>query len=80
MPNETQIECFFKSSELAKLCQGCKDVVVKFKATYTEGKIPTFEISASSYKKGAKSGKGLKAMPLQDGTDGSIPGCPTPCK
>lgn len=81
MPNETQIECYFKSSELAKLCQGTKDIVINIKKTYTPGKWPTFDISAAAFKKGGKTGKALKAMPPGDGTTGgSTPGCPAPCK
>jgi hypothetical protein len=77
MPNETQIECYFKSADLAKLCQGSKDIVINIKATYTPGKMPTFDISASAFKKG---GKTAKAMPLGDSGGGSTPGCPVPCK
>ena len=81
MPNETQIECYFKSADLVKLCQGAKDIVINIKATYTPGKMPKFDISASPFKKGAKSGKAVKSMPLGDGTSGgSTTGCPTPCK
>ena len=80
MPNETQIECYFKSAELAKLCQGSKDIVINFKATYPPGAQPRFEISASVFKKGTKAVKPVKAMPLGDGTTGGTSGCPTPCK
>ncbi len=81
MPNETQIECYFKSADLIKLCQGTKDIVINIKATYTPGKMPKFDISASPFKKSSKSGKTIKAMPLGgDTTGGSTTGCPSPCK
>jgi hypothetical protein len=80
MPNETLIECYFKSADLLKLCQTSKDIVINVTATYTPGKMPKITVSAAAYKKAAKSGKSAKAMPLGDGTGGSVPGCPAPCK
>ena len=85
MANETQIECFFKSAELAKLCQGTKDIVVNIKVTYSEGKVPTFNISASALptvtKKAGKPKKGVKSMDLFEGDPPPPPvtGCPSPC-
>jgi len=78
MPNETQIECYFKSSELAKLCQGSKDIVINFKATYPPDAQPKFEISASVFKKGAKTGTVVKSAPLGD-SNPPAGGCPSPC-
>jgi len=72
MPNETQIECYFKSSELAALCKTSK-------ASYLPGKAPTFEISAAGFTKGAKAGKSGKHMIMADSGGGSVGGCPTPC-
>ncbi len=79
MPNETQIECYFKSSELAALCKTSKDIVINFKASYLPGKAPTFEISAAGFTKGAKAGKSGKHMIMADSGGGSVGGCPTPC-
>lgn len=78
MPNETQIECYFKSADLAALCKGTEDIVINFKASYPPGSQPKFEISAAALKHGSKSGKVVKPMPLADGT--GTTGCPTPCK
>ena len=85
MANETQIECFFKSADLAKLCQGTKDIVVNIKVTYSENVAPTFVISASALppakKKAGPAKKGVKSMALSDGgpTPPPVPGCPSPC-
>lgn len=80
MSNKTQIECYFKSADLAKLCKGCEDIVVNFKATYFAGAPPKFEIFASQLKNGIKAGKLPKSGPPDDGTSDSVPGCPTPCR
>ena len=74
MPNETQIECYFKSSEIAALCKISKDIVIKFKASYPPGKPPVFEISAAGFTRGAKT---RKTLIMADG--GSSGGCPKPC-
>lgn len=81
MPNQTEIECFFKSSELAALCKQGKDIVINFKATYPAGKTSMFEISASVYKKPGKNNS-IKGTLLGDGDSGlgGTTGCPLPCK
>ena len=81
MPNQTQIECYFKSSELAALCKTSKDIVINFKASYLPGKYPTFEISAAGFTRRGKAGKSIKSLPLTEGGGGggSTGGCPKPC-
>ena len=80
MPNQTQIECFFKSSELAALCKQGKDIIINFTATYPPNSKPTFEITANVYKKGTKkaSAKGMLAAG-DGGSGGGTGGCPMPC-
>jgi hypothetical protein len=81
MPNTTEIECYFKSEELAAICKTSKDVVIRFTATYPPNAKPVFTITANGYTRGAKTGtsaKGKKAQPLGDG-DGGSTGCPKPC-
>jgi len=67
MPDVFQTECYFLSSEMAKLCVGTKDIRVTIKVTYPPGKEPEFTIEASG---------------MTDKTQGGdpIPGCPTPCR
>ena len=78
MPNETQIECYFKSSELAELCRKGKDIIINFKASYPPDAPPKFEITANVFTRGKKTGKSVKSAPLGDGTPGGT-GCPKPC-
>ena len=66
MPDVFQTECFFVSSEMAKLCQDTTDIKVTIKVSYPPGKEPEFEIMASGYDKD-----------IEQGTP--IPGCPAPC-
>lgn len=80
MSNKTQIECYFKSADLAKLCKGCEDIVVHFRVSYHADAPPKFEIFASQLKGGVKAGKSLKYAATGDGTSDTVPGCPTPCK
>ncbi|HVZ96640.1 MAG TPA: hypothetical protein VG847_07180 [Chitinophagaceae bacterium] len=80
MPNQTEIECYFKSSELAALCKKGKDIIINFKATYPPGKSPKFEISASAYKGSEKSSvKGSLLGGGDDSGSGGTTGCPQPC-
>lgn len=81
MPNQTKIECFFKSSELAQLCKQGKDIIINFTASYPADAKPTFEISASVYKKGTKkaSAQGM-LLGGDDSGSGGTAGCPVPCK
>ena len=78
MPNEIQIECYFKSSDMAALCKAGKDIIINFKASYPPDAPPTFKISANSYTKGARSGKSIKSATLADGSP-PAGGCPKPC-
>lgn len=81
MPNETQIECYFKSADLAKLCKGSRDIVINFKATYPPGALPKFEITANVFTKGAKAGKTIKSLLVTKAdTLTSVIGCPSPCQ
>ena len=84
MPNTTQIECYFKSADMAALCVGSTDVVIYFEATYPPGAPPVFVITADSYngtltakKSVKKTTKSKKGIPLGDG--GGTTGCPKPC-
>lgn len=82
MPNQTQIECYFKSADLAKLCKGSEDIVINFKATYPAGAMPKYEISAKAFTKGAKAGKTAKSA-LMASSSAPLPptnGCPSPCQ
>ena len=79
MPNETQIECYFKSAEMAKLCKAGDDIVIHFKASYPPDSPPTFTISADSYTKGVKKGKSVKSS-APSGPGFQAGGCPTPCQ
>lgn len=81
MPNETQIECYFKSADLAKLCKGSTDIIINFKATYPPGALPKYEISAKVFTKGAKAGKTAKAALMASSSEIPPPtdGCPSPC-
>jgi hypothetical protein len=74
MPNEIQIECYFKSSEMAALCKRGKDIIINFKASYPPDAKPTFEISANSFKAGQKPRPGVAAD-----TTPPAGGCPKPC-
>ena len=78
MPNETQIECYFKSSDLAEICKKSKDIVINFKASYPPGAPPKFEITVNAFTRGKKTGPISKSAPLGDGTPGGT-GCPKPC-
>lgn len=81
MTNKTEIECYFKSADLAALCVGSTDIVVNFSATYPPGAVPVFLITAGVYKPAPavkKSKKSKKPIPLGDG-GGTVPGCPKPC-
>ena len=81
MPNQTEIECFFKSSELAALCKQGKDIVINFKAIYPAGKASVFEISASVYQKQDKKNSIKGALLGGSGSgSGGTTGCPLPCK
>jgi hypothetical protein len=72
MTNETMIECYCRSEKMAKLCQGSKDIVIRFKASYPPNKKPQFKIYAEVYhRKGAKGGKPVQSILLML--------CPTPC-
>jgi|GEM_PF-1365650 len=87
MANQHQIECFFKSADLAKLCKSTKDIIITVNVSYSEGVAPTFDISASAWtpvtKKAAppKKGAKVKTMALSGGdpTPPPVPGCPAPC-
>jgi hypothetical protein len=78
MPNQTEIECYFRSSDLEKLCKKGKDIIVNFKATYLPGKPPEFEISASVLRKSDKITT-VKGMLKGDDGSGTTDGCPSPC-
>lgn len=65
MPNELQIECYFKSEDLAVLCQGSTDIVVKITVSYPPDAPPVFEITADALNK-------LESEPVN--------GCPYPCR
>jgi hypothetical protein len=78
MPNEIQIECYFKSSEMAALCKRGKDIIINFKASYPPDSKPTFEIYADSFNKGVKAGKKTKIAVAADTTP-TTGGCPKPC-
>ena len=83
MPNETQIECYFKSADLAKLCKGSKDIVINFKATYPPGALPKFEITANVFTKSTKAGKTAKASLMASSSttpSSGSGGCPSPCQ
>ena len=67
MPDVFHTECYFLSSEMAKLCVGTKDIKVSIKVAYPPGKEPEFTIEASGMTREAEEGE-------------SIPGCPTPCR
>ncbi len=80
MPNQTKVECYFKSSELEKLCKQGKDIIINFKADYLPGKSPEFTITASVFKKNGKE-TAIQGM-LTDADNsggGTTSGCPTPC-
>lgn len=80
MSNKNQIECYFKSNELAKLCKGCEDIVIHYKATYYANAPTKFEIFATQLNGTAKKGKSVKPGPLGGSGSDVVPGCPTPCK
>lgn len=75
MPNEIQIECYFKSAEIAKLCEGSEHIIVYFKSSFGPGSTPTFEISADSFMEEASAGKSVK---LAARAGDRAAGCPTP--
>ena len=78
MPNETQIECYFKSATLADLCKKGEDIVINFQVSFPAGESPKFEITANAFTRGKKAGKSAKLIPLGDGGPGGN-GCPKPC-
>lgn len=67
MPDVFQTECFFLSSEMAKLCVDTKDIKVTIRVSYPPGKEPEFKI---------------EAIGITDKMQGGdlIPGCPIPCR
>ncbi len=65
MQNQLQMECYFKSSALAELCQAADDIVITCKVIYQANEPPSFEITANAYP--------------ASGDAGSKPGCPQPC-
>jgi hypothetical protein len=82
MPNETQIECYFKSSTLADLCKKGEDIIINFNVSFPPSKSPEFKISAAVFKKGVKTGKVGGVIPLGDSGGsggGGTTGCPSPC-
>ena len=81
MTNETKIECYFRSADLAELCKNCDDIVIHFIATYPPDQSPKFQISARKYSRSKEGGAVAKS--LVTGTTNmqqSVPGCPWPCK
>lgn len=76
MQNETMIECYCRSEQMAKLCEGSKDIVIRFKASYPPDKKPVFKIYAEVYHKRGKGGKGGKPEPAAK----LLILCPYPCR
>jgi len=67
MPDVFHTECYFLSSEMAKLCVDTRDIKVAIKVAYPPGKVPEFTIEASGMNGEIEGGE-------------PIPGCPTPCR
>ena len=66
MQNQLQMECYFKSSDLAELGAEADDIVIRCTVTFPPGASPTFEITATGFSSGADSSP-------------SKGGCPQPC-
>jgi hypothetical protein len=79
MTNETSIECYCRSDEMAKLCQGSKDIVIRFKASYPPNKKPVFKIYAEAYHRGGKGRKELKGGKQSTAVNALLL-CPWPCQ
>jgi hypothetical protein len=80
MTNETKIECYFRSADLAELCKNCDDIVIHFIAAYPPDKPPKFDISAKKYfrsKEGGVVAKSLVTAPTASPDE--LSGCPYPC-
>lgn len=78
MTNKTEIECYFKSKDMAELCQDSDDIIIYFSATYPPDALPVFDISASSYNTASLTTKAAKGAVTND-AGGTKPGCPKPC-
>ena len=78
MPNETQIECYFKSADMAALCQGTTDIVINFKASYPPDSPPTFEITADGFTEGVSAAKSITSTAAPT-SNPPVGGCPKPC-
>jgi len=80
MPNQTEVECYFKSSDLEKLCKQGNDILINFLASYAPGKIPEFTITASVFN---HSGKKVTVegmlTDVESSGGSSASGCPQPC-
>ena len=78
MPNQLEVNCYFKSEDLAKLCEHTQDVLVKISVSYPPEAPPVFEIRAQGLNGSKKESLGAHA--LHPTLPPPVDGCPTPCK
>ncbi len=75
MPNQLEVNCYFKSEELGKLCEGTKDITVRITVSFPPEKEPVFEVIAQGLHDSKKESLfALAAAPSP------VPGCPYPCR
>ncbi len=75
MANQLEVNCYFKSGELGKLCEGTKDVVVKITVSFPPEEAPVFKVIADGLHDSKKESLAAQAAPPPP-----VPGCPYPCR
>ncbi len=75
MPNQLEVNCYFKSEELEKLCKGTRDIVVKITVLFPPEKEPVFEVIAQGLNDSKKESLAALTAPPPP-----VPGCPYPCR